>query len=202
MSARADGSPPLARRALERGALTAVGRRLTSARAENTTARPSATGPTAAHLRSRGEHNDEGSGASPAPAHLRSRGDHAGRRGPFWGWLGSPPLARRAQERRRKQRRLGRLTSALAESCERFLALRSSTSFRCFPQLTPSGSHKFARTATPPSVHYSGGRVIVTAAQGQSWKKRRSRCRVGALRSGAWHGFGRHSVEFIEWEQC
>ncbi len=90
------GSPPLARRALSVPGVREGGHRLTSARAESTA--PYGTAPRArtAHLRSRGEHNELGSRAGSI--------------------VGSPLLARRAPVLGDVRDRVGRLTSARAES--------------------------------------------------------------------------------------
>ncbi|RLV64292.1 hypothetical protein STAN_7112 [Streptomyces sp. CBMAI 2042] len=90
------GSPPLARRAHDQLLGVCDLLRLTSARAESTSAATSTSTTSAAHLRSRGEH--------PSTVFGRANVD------------GSPPLARRARASKPWSPSIRRLTSARAES--------------------------------------------------------------------------------------
>ncbi len=170
------GTPPLAQRALEPLDRHRPLDRLTSARAESTAADVGASCAATAHLRSRGEHR-----LKPQIRPFAAGSPPLARRAP--GGVVRPWPARRLTSARAES------TAATPQTAPpRSAYLRARGELRTLPrftildvipllsvraefdrrysrrQLTPSGSHIFARTVTPLSVHYSGGRVIVTPA--------------------------------------
>ncbi len=151
-----DGSPPLARRARSECVRLGLDLRLTSARAESTTRRPARLTRTAAHLRSRGEH--EGTHA------WDDRGD------------GSPPLARRARDLDRVAPARDRLTSACAERTRRATTSCAGTTAylrsrgqdpRCPPMRNCAiGSPPLARRGHVP-VRLEDGDLRLTSARAE-----------------------------------
>ncbi len=127
-----NGSPPLARRAPVVQPGEAVGRRLTSARAESTRWWSGVPSVNAAHLRSRGEHSyDVAAGSMP---------------------YGSPPLARRAHRRIHRRTEGHRLTSARAESTPAWCwaALRAAAHLRSRGEHGSAGRTSWWNSGSPP----------------------------------------------------
>ncbi len=110
------GPPRLARRAPASEGAGPIRLRTTSARAESTGREPDPRACTPDHLRSRGEHTRRARGSCEPPDHLRSRGEHRIRTLRARARVGPPPLARRARRADVARRRVGRTTSARAES--------------------------------------------------------------------------------------